>query len=195
MRLPLAILSALCLAFGVFSPWILYRLGPVISVATGFDYETVREPLAASGEILVYVSAVSVLVLVLSAGFFLLGRTLLARRTVGRAVTWDCGYAAPSPRMQYTASSFIQPLTALFYPFVMVRKHYEAPKQIFPRSQKLITHSPELFREYFYDPLFRAIAWAASQFRRLQHGNIHLYVLYIAVTLLVLLIWKLGAGL
>ena len=31
-----------------------------------------------------------------------------------QTVTWDCGYAQPTPRMQYTASSFAQPLTDLF---------------------------------------------------------------------------------
>src|SRR3989304_232380 len=28
------------------------------------------------------------------------------RNGLTRAVTWDCGYAAPTPRMQYTAGSF-----------------------------------------------------------------------------------------
>ena len=35
----------------------------------------------------------------------------------------------------------------------------------------------------------RGKAWL-SQLRWLQHGNVQLYVLYIAVTLIVLLVWK-----
>src|SRR5438067_1498749 len=32
----------------------------------------------------------------------------------GRALTWDCGYARPTARMQYTASSFAQIVVRLF---------------------------------------------------------------------------------
>ena len=49
-----------------------------------------------------------------------------------------------------------------------------------------------MFREYLFRPVFAAIAWAASKLRWFQHGRIQLYVLYIALTILVLLVWKLG---
>ncbi len=81
----------------------------------------------------------------------------------------------------------------LFQPFVSVKRQFEPPQQPFPAPRQYRARVPELFREYLYDPLFRGIAWTATQFLRLQHGNIHLYVLYIAVTLLALLVWKLGA--
>ncbi len=41
-------------------------------------------------------------------------------------------------------------------------------------------------------PLFLGVAWLASKLRWLQEGRIQIYVLYIALTILVLLIWKLG---
>ncbi|HLA40072.1 MAG TPA: proton-conducting transporter membrane subunit, partial [Candidatus Glassbacteria bacterium] len=196
MRLPLLVLAGLCLALGLAAPWLLPFLGPVIATLTGFELAVVREPLADISAILVYVSSASGVVLALSAGFFLLRRWLLARRKVGMAVTWDCGYAAPSPRMQYSGSSFVRPLTALFQPLLAGRKQLTVPREIFPPGgTRLATHAPELFREYLYDPLFRWISLFAGQFLRLQHGNIHLYVLYIAATLFILLIWKLGVGL
>ena len=40
--------------------------------------------------------------------------------------------------------------------------------------------------------MFWGVAWMASKLRWLQEGRIQLYVLYIALTILVLLIWKLG---
>lgn len=39
---------------------------------------------------------------------------------------------------------------------------------------------------------FVGIDSVLARWRWLQHGKVHLYVLYIALTLLVLLIWKLG---
>jgi hydrogenase-4 component B len=41
-------------------------------------------------------------------------RWLIRRGPVGAAPTWDCGYAAPAPTMQYTSSSFAQMLVGLF---------------------------------------------------------------------------------
>ena len=44
----------------------------------------------------------------------------------------------------------------------------------------------------FYKPGFSGIAVLASKLRWLQHGNIHLYVLYIALALLAMLVWMMG---
>jgi hypothetical protein len=43
-----------------------------------------------------------------------------------------------------------------------------------------------------YGPLFVRIGRGLSSVRWLQQGRVHLYVLYIALTLLVLLVWKVG---
>ena len=116
---------------------------------------------------------------------------LLDGRRVERAVTWDCGYAAPTPRMQYTASSFARPLTLLFRLFLQPRDEIHPPRGLFPKHAALHTHAPDPFRRYVYEPLFLGVAWSASKLRWLQEGRIQIYVLYIALTILVLLIWKL----
>ncbi len=196
MRLPLLFLALLCLGLALASPWLLPFLGPVISVLTGFGQAAVSDSLTAFSALLVYISAFSGAVVVLSAVIFIARRWLLARRKVDSAVTWDCGYSAPSPRMQYTGSSFVRPLSALFQPLLAVRQEYTAPEGVFPkRTSHLTTHARDLFRSFFYDPLFRLISRTAGRFLWLQHGNIHLYILYIAATLFLLLIWKLGVGL
>ena len=112
--------------------------------------------------------------------------------TVGKTVTWDCGYVAPTPRMQYTASSFARPLTLLFRLFLQPRDEIHPPHGLFPRYAGLHTRTPDLFRRFVYEPLFLGVAWLASKLHRLQEGRIQIYVLYIALTILVLLIWKLG---
>ena len=94
--------------------------------------------------------------------------------------------------MQYTASSFSRPLTSLFRIFLRPRDEIHLPHGLFPRNASLRTHTSDLFRKYFYEPLFLGVAWLASKLRWLQEGHIQIYVLYIALTILVLLIWKLG---
>jgi hydrogenase-4 component B len=120
-----------------------------------------------------------------------LRRRLLAGRRVEQAVTWDCGYAAPTPRMQYTASSFARPLTLLFRLFLRPHDEIHPPQGLFPKRATLHTHTGDLFRRRIYEPLFFAVAWLASKLRWFQGGRIQIYILYIALTILVLLIWKL----
>lgn len=119
-------------------------------------------------------------------------RRLLADRHVQRGPTWDCGYAAPTARMQYTASSFSSPLASLFRMFLRPRIELAAGEGLFPANARFESDTPEVFREYLFRPIFLAVSWASSRLRWLQHGRLQLYVLYIALTTLVLLIWKLG---
>jgi hypothetical protein len=47
-----------------------------------------------------------------------------------------------------------------------------------------------LFGEGVYRPAFKGSEWTLARLRWLQRGQIQLYVLYIALTLLVLLVWN-----
>jgi hypothetical protein len=110
---------------------------------------------------------------------------------VGEALTWDCGYARPTPRMQYTASSFARPLTLLFGGFLRTRTTRVAPAGPFPQQAALATETPDVFRDALFSPAFRMVSGALAKLRWLQHGRVQLYVLYILLTLVVLLVWKL----
>ncbi|OPZ81491.1 MAG: hydrogenase 4 subunit B [bacterium ADurb.Bin431] len=119
----------------------------------------------------------------------LLRRRILARRGISRAVTWDCGYSRPTARMQYTASSFVQPLTDQNRWILGSRVEEEPPQDYFPDKGSLHSHTPDLFLEKLWQPLLAAIAWLFHQLQWMQRGRISLYILYIAVVLLALLFW------
>jgi len=114
----------------------------------------------------------------------------LARRSVRTGATWDCGYALPSPRMQYTASSFAQPLTETFEVLLQTRRVFTAPRGLFPQQAEFRTQTDDPYQTFIFRPLFHAISRGLSLLRPLQQGKVQLYVLYIAVTLLVLLLWQ-----
>jgi uncharacterized membrane protein len=48
-----------------------------------------------------------------------------------------------------------------------------------------------LFKENLWRPAFAGVGDLLSRVRRLQHGRIQIYVLYVALTLLALLLWRL----
>ena len=93
--------------------------------------------------------------IVIAMGLALLRRALLAGRKVEHAGTWDCGYARPTPRMQYSASSFVQPATTFFAPFLRTRQSLTAPSGLFPQQATFRTETPDLSTTAIYFPIVR----------------------------------------
>jgi formate hydrogenlyase subunit 3/multisubunit Na+/H+ antiporter MnhD subunit len=190
MRLPMLLLAAACAGIGLFAPVMVGSLQRVLENVTAQQPEVVRMTLATTTASLMFVVIGAVTFLLLVAMLVLVRRGLLANRRVDEDVTWGCGYPQPTVRMQYTASSFAQPLTDLFRPLLGTRKKLSAPHGLFPAEAALKTETPDLSREEMYRPMFERGEMWLSQLRWLQHGNVQLYILYIAATLMVLLVWK-----
>jgi NADH:ubiquinone oxidoreductase subunit 5 (subunit L)/multisubunit Na+/H+ antiporter MnhA subunit len=207
MRLPMLLLAAACLAIGLFAPRVVLAMTPAVGCI-------VRTPPVETARLL-SATALPLSGIVLCAAGFLFLATLLGwirLRLAGRDApalrssaasaggeepartgTWDCGYARPTARMQYTASSFAQPLTDLFRVFLGTRRKFTPPQGALP-TQPSAFHSetPDVFTERCFRPAFDGIARLMAHPRRLQHGRVQLYVLYVALTLVALLIWYLG---
>jgi hydrogenase-4 component B len=186
MRVPMLALAALCVAMGL-APIVLW---PAVARAAdlwhpgGFAAES-SAPLA----------TLSLVNLALAAAFVGAGAFLWRRvRANGlrRAVTWDCGYAAPTARMQYTGGSFAA-IAAGWYswvlqPEVVLRR----PRGPFPGRAMRVEYFPETVLERVIGPAAEAVMRVAAAVRRLQHGRLQSYIVYMlgglaAVTLLVLL--------
>ena len=191
MRLPMVILAAGCLAIGLLAPAVVHAMAPVVQSATGLPPATIAAGLGAAIHPLSMIVAAAVVLLALVAALTFARRLALARRPVTRTGTWDCGYARPSARMQYTASSFAQPLTDLFRPFLRTRRKTLSLKEVFPGEASLATHTPDVFREGVFGPIFAATVRALGRLKAIQQGRVHIYVLYVVIAILVLLVWKL----
>jgi hydrogenase-4 component B len=190
MLLPMLILAVCCILLGLFSPLLVSSAGAVIGQVTLLPQDVIHGQLDANSRILKKVVIVSAILLGMIGILALLRKWLLSGRTVEQTVTWDCGYARPTARMQYTASSFAQPMAALFNFFLRIRSKFSPPKGIFPDQVFLHTDMPDMSREYIYEPMFERISLMLAKFKWIQHGRLQIYVLYIALTLWMLLIWK-----
>ena len=133
----------------------------------------------------------ALVILVLTALIALLRLRLLSGRTVRETGTWDCGYARPTARMQYTASSFAQPILDFFNVFHRGWKRFKPPRGYFPATASFETETLDTSQEKVYRPIFEAVERFLSKLRVMQHGRIQLYVLYIVLTLVLLFVWKL----
>ena len=116
---------------------------------------------------------------------------LYLRRHVAEPVgTWDCGYAAPSPRMQYTASSFAQMLVGWFAWALRPTKQEPHIEGLFPASARFESQVPDPALEQAVVPVCRWAVRLASGFRIFQQGSIQAYLLYIFGILIVLFLWR-----
>ena len=191
MRVPMLVLAASCVLIGLLAPNVVSILQPIVQQVSGLPADIVHENLGRAAGPLRLVATVGIALLTLILTLALLRRSLLVNRKVEEAATWGCGYALPSARMQYTASSFAQPLTDLFKPLLGTKINISTPREYFPSDGSLKTETPDVFREKIYRPTFTHVSYGLSRLRWLQQGSVQLYVLYIAVTLLALLVWKL----
>jgi hypothetical protein len=112
----------------------------------------------------------------------------LHRRPLRFADTWGCGRIAQTPRMEYTASAFAEPLRRVFAELyrptqdLTVNVHPDSPH--FVQSITFTSGVTPWFEQVIYDPVIRACQAVAIQVRRLQAGSVHLYLVYVLVALM-----------
>jgi formate hydrogenlyase subunit 3/multisubunit Na+/H+ antiporter MnhD subunit len=193
MRLPMIVLALACFAIGLFPAAAARSMTGVVAPLAGKAGAGAAAAALRGAEVpLVMVAAGAVMLLALVAALAFLRRALLSGRSVEETVTWDCGYARPTARMQYTSSSFAQPFTALFRLFLRTRRRLEPPEGFFPAGASLSTETPDACRQGLFRPAFAGIERLLGLLRVLQHGRVQTYVLYVVLVLLALLVWKMG---
>jgi formate hydrogenlyase subunit 3/multisubunit Na+/H+ antiporter MnhD subunit len=192
MRWSVLALSGGCVALGGAASWVVTSLAPVLQEVSVLPGSTLEEGLALASHSLGAAVVASALLAILVALFVALRASILAKREVSTAVTWDCGYARPTPRMQYTASSFTEPHARLFHVVLRTRQSGAPPSGLFPLAASLKTDTGDVFSAALFAPAFRWLGVALSKLRWIQHGRLNLYMLYIALALLALLVSKLG---
>ena len=119
------------------------------------------------------------------------GLLVYLTRKAATGPTWGCAYAAPTPRMQYTGRSFAELLAERVYPRSLRPKvNRRPPEGLFPSSGSFTSECPDPVTAKVYEPFFARWAVRFLRLRVLQHGKVHVYLLYILVTLVLVLGWS-----
>ena len=180
----------LCCTHCVRLPWPL--VGTVPGTATnwfgavvvpGMNTRTALQPFVPA----LIIVAFAVLAAILVRPFALQRRAAPFATRVG--ATWNCGVAL-SPRMQYTASSFAQPIRRMFSAIVQPDRAQEIRYAHAPYFVEAISHDISLkpiFERWIYRPSHRVFLSVVIAVRRVQNGSIHAYLGYVFVALLVVL--------
>jgi hydrogenase-4 component B len=179
---PMGALALCCAAIGIAPQIVLGALGAALSSVD----PALSEPASALTRVAPF-GFVSVAAGVLLATAVAVA-VLAARRPARRGPTWDCGYAAPSARMQYTASSFAGGLVDLFRWALWTERHATPVSGDFPAPARLATHLPDPMLDRMIVPAASRLAQVSLWLRWLQRGHLHSYVLYILITVIVALL-------
>ncbi len=192
MRAPMAVLAFMCLMPGLLSPLFAAPLSRAARIVMSLPCPGGDASAVFMESLLWHVMYGGAALLILILAVVLLRRCLLSGRSVETAVTWDCGYIAPSARMQYTASSYSDPAARMFRFILRRRVRVDAPAGLLPVKANASTSTEDLFESRVFSPVFRALEYCSNHLRLLQQGQNQLYILYIALTILALLIWRLS---
>jgi hydrogenase-4 component B len=183
MRVPMAVLAAVCVLLGL-APLLVSPLLDATTTCWLAGTGTTATPLRNSAPLGV-LSVLAVSLTLSLAGLWAVVRRLSGSPRSG--LTWDCGYARPTSRMQYTATSFAQMLVLLF--IRILRPHGRRPRVLglFPLPTHMLSHVDDAVLDRLLLPAGLRIEGWFTWFHRFQRGLTQHYVLYVLLTLLVLL--------
>ncbi|MCV7053533.1 hypothetical protein H7H82_23550 [Mycobacterium heidelbergense] len=137
---------------------------------------------------------------VIAAGFgvSVMAAAILARWRRGRRPApaalplWACGANDLTARMQYTATSFAEPLQRVFddvlRPDTDIEVTHVAESRYLADKITYRTRISDAIEERFYTPVIRTVAAAAAMMRRAHTGSVHLYLAYGALGVLIVLV-------
>jgi len=178
---PMLVLATACVVLGVF-PWIVVPAAVrVAGVVSGIPASLIADLTAPALAGATAISGLAALLAGLTA-LAALARGLARRRAAPTpGETWACGYAAPTARMQYSASSFAAPLIEVFGPTAGVTVERTVGSYT--------THPANLVLDRVLEPGWRAVRRAGARLRPIQRGRIQAYLLYIVATVGLLLLY------
>jgi len=187
MLAPMIFFALLCLLVGLVPQLALRITSPAITMffpdlnfaAVSTEYGAILGRLSLSGVLLL---AVAFLVT-------LLWRWRIGLGPVTSASTWGCAYQRGTSRMQYGATSFSELAVSVFNGIIRQRIERPTLTGLFPAVAHCSDHPTETLLERIIAPLFTLAGLSFAFLRLMQHGQMHVYMMYIFATLFILMLW------
>ncbi len=182
MGVPMGILAFACIAIGLAPALMAPALDRAISALILPGTAGIRE--------LAHLPLLTILALpLLGIAALLLAWSRKSASPRAELPTWDCGYSAPLPRAQYTASSFAQGLVSGLRAVLWPQIHWPRVQGLFPFWGRFQSHVPDPILDRLASPGLGLLARGLALLRFFQSGQLQVYLLYILLTLFALLVW------
>ncbi len=184
MLVPMVILAGACVMIGVYpEPFILMAIRGIDSLNLGYAVIPLEGFVAITGSLTRAVTAFFAVVL----GIFALRVFLYRDKITTRSSTWGCGFTRPTAKMQYTGSSYAASILSFFKPVAPLSEHHPRIKGIFPEETHYFSHVHDIAERYMKNLTVIPVMALFDKLRWIQYGDIHLYIGYILLAIIVLL--------
>ena len=110
------------------------------------------------------------------------------QRQVNEGPTWGCGYTEGSPKIQYTATSFVKTYVQLFSFILGSRKEQKLPEGIYPAGGHFESESYDKLESNLLDKPLGGYRRFMDRFSFLQNGKMQFYILYGIIFIVFILI-------
>jgi hypothetical protein len=193
--LAMGLLSAFCVIGGLFGAVLVAFIGPVLTQIIGTELPGIGSAPSlgalmpfSSGKVFYDAPTITLFVIISATLTTLLVHRISNRRT-RRAPPWDCGFPNASPRTQYTASSFSQPLRRIYASSMMsAREDISMPSPGDSQAARFhLTLRDHIWEKGYLAPT-RCVQHIARRLDGLQMLSIRRYLVLMFAALVALLI-------
>jgi hydrogenase-4 component B len=185
MVIPMVMLGSLCVLIGV-APLV---VSGALDASIGAWHVANDVPaLAQVAPLAMFTLIAVVLAPVIGLGWLVLRPSRSARVAAAAAPipTWGCAFTAPTPRMQYTGSSFAQMLIANFrFMLAPVESEPRLGLTPFPAPSDFAAHTRDPALDLVIVPTARGLARLLEYTHRLQSGSVHMSLFCVLIALFV----------
>ncbi|MGA7801133.1 MAG: proton-conducting transporter membrane subunit, partial [Gammaproteobacteria bacterium] len=186
MLIPMVALAAACLIIGLF-PTLFMTMAIKAVAALNLGYG--RIPLAPFAPLTAYIARSAVFFIAVVVLIWLLRAWCYRGKTITRAGTWGCGFTQPTAKMQYTSSSYAASILSFFSPVAPLSEEHPPIEGRFPAPTHYHSHVHDIAEANMGRFVVRPVLFFFDKLRWLQHGEIHMYIGYILLAIVVALMF------
>jgi hydrogenase-4 component B len=197
MRVGMVMMALACVALGLGPYAVVPVLGRILTglgrlPETRLDFTLGLSLAAPNGFALISPTLMAAGLLILLGLVPLVMLLLRVNRKLRVSESWGCGRIGQTPRMEYTATAFAEPLrrifTELYRPTKELTIDFHPESKYFVQSIEYRSEITPWFEKYLYEPCLRVVRLIATLVRRLQSGSLHAYLFYVIIALVILLL-------
>lgn len=184
MLIPMVILAGACIIMGVYPGAFMFM---AVKALAPLNLGYGRIPLEPFARMSTHLTMAATLFLVLFLAALAFRKILYQGKSTGRSGTWGCGFTQPTTRMQYTGTSYSASILEFFKPAAPLEEDHPPVSGLFPMTTHYHSRVHDIVERHLNRMTVSPVLWIFDKLRWIQHGDIHLYIGYILLAIVVLL--------
>lgn len=184
MLVPMLTLAGACLVIGVYPGAFMFM---VLKAVAALNLDLGRAAIEPFAQMSANITLGATLFLAIFLAVLALRRILYQGKPAGRSGTWGCGFTQPTTRMQYTGTSYAASILEFFKPAAPLEVIHPPVEGVFPNKTRYRSRVHDIVELNMNRAVVNPVLWLFDRLRWIQHGDIHLYIGYILLAIVILL--------